>query len=475
MKTKLTGAMLFLTSFVVFAQTPEQVYEKPLKEVLNDIQIRYGVKLVYEDKIIQNKTVSFADWKLYNDVEATLDNVLRPLDLRYTKKDGNLYELKAWEYFRKSDEEGRLSLEKLWISCPTLDKWETRKTEVKQNILEKMGLFPLPVRNPLNPIRSNFRTHDGYTAENVALEIVPGVYLSGTLYKPAKIAGKAPAMLCPHGHFYNNVDKSIPNERGRYRPDQQNRCAMLARMGVIVFSYDMFAWGESCLQVNAKEHRTGFALTMQTWGSMRVIDFLLSMNEVDPSRIGITGASGGGTQTFLAAALDERITLSVPTVMVSSHFYGGCPCESGLPIHQLDNGKLPTNNAEIAALFAPKPLLVISDGSDWTSTVPQIELPYLKKVYGLYGKSENVENAHLAQEGHDYGFSKRIAMYDFVARHFGLNANRIKGKNGQFDESKVTIEPATEMYVFRTDNPFPKTAAQGIEQIKAAFLKCKSK
>ena len=180
------------------------------------------------------------------------------------------------------------------------------------------------------------------------------------------------SMLSPHGHFYNKIDKSIPNERGRYRDDQQKRCAMLAKMGVYVFSYDMFAWGESNYQVPLKDHRSGLALTMQTWNAMRVVDFLLSMKEIDPERIGITGASGGGTQTFIAAALDERITLSVPTVMVSAHFFGGCPCESGLPIHQLENG-IQTNNAEISAIFAPKPQLVISDGNDWTQTVPQSE------------------------------------------------------------------------------------------------------
>ncbi len=452
------------------AQNPQDVYACPLGKVLERIAECYEVDLLYEPKILRGQTVSFADWKMFADVEKTLSNVLAPLELRYVKKEGNIYEIKKWEYFRKPVEEGRKHLEALWTSYPSLELWETRKVKVRENMLEKLGLSPLPVRNDLNPIRSNYRVHDGYSAENYALEIIPGVYLCGTLYRPLKVESNVPAMLCPHGHFYNKVDKSIPNERGRYREDQQKRCATLARMGVMVFSYDMFAWGEYSYQVPLKEHRSGFAVTMQTWGTMRVVDFLCSMKEVDKKRIGITGASGGGTQTFLGAALDERITLSVPVVMVSSYFFGGCPCESGLPIHFLDNG-LQSNNAEVTALIAPKPLLVISDGNDWTANVPEIEFPYLQKVYGLYGCKSNVENTHLPLEQHDYGFSKRKAMYDFVARQFKLDSRKVQDKDGNFDESEVTVEPAYEMYVFGNENHYPVNAAHGVEEIRVALQK----
>ncbi len=462
-------AILSLNILVVNSQTPLRVYNTSLPEVLDEVRQKYNVILQYEDKTVTKKdTVTDAWWKFCaTDVEATLDNILKPLNLRYTKKGNNVYEIKSYEYFRKPDAEGLAHLNALKASYTTKEQWEIRKILVRENIFKKIGLSPLPQKTALNPKITNKRTYDGYTVENVSLEVMPGVYLCGSLYKPTK-RGKYPAMLCPHGHFYNKIDKSIPNERGRYRPDQQYRCAMLARMGAVVFSYDMFAWGESTLQVPLKDHRTGLALTMQTWNSMRVVDFLTSLDYVDKTRIGITGASGGGTQTFLAAALDDRITLSVPTVMVSCHFYGGCPCESGLPIHHIATG-LNTNNAEIAALCAPHPQLVISDGNDWTSNEPKVEYPYLQYVYDFYGKKNLVENAHFANEHHDYGPSKRFAMYDFVARQFNLDLSKAKDKNGNFDESKITIEPAENMYAFGKEQKLPENAVKGVGEIKKLF------
>lgn len=317
----------------------------------------------------------------------------------------------------------------------------------------------------LFPIRSGFRKYDGYSVENIALEVLPGVWVCGSLYMPLKHTQNIPAFLSPHGHFYNKTDQSIPNERGRYRPDQQKRCAMLARMGVAVFSYDMFGWGESTLSFNLTDHRSDLGLIMQTWQSIRVLDYLTSLPFVDKSRIGVTGASGGGTQVMIIAAIDDRISLSVPTVMMSSHFFGGCPCESGLPIHFLGNA-LPSNNAEFGAMMAPRPQLVISDGQDWTATTPDIELPYLKKVYGYYNAANNIRNVHLPDEGHDYGYNKRCAMYDFVAEQFGLNNTILKDRSGQYDESFVTVEPATSMLVFGEKGELPPHAVKGAANLR---------
>ena len=280
---------LFVLSTIIFfvmgslrAQQPVEVYQKPLKTVLNDIEKKYQVKLVYEDKNVKDKTVEYADWKFFMNVEETLGNVLKPLELFYSKTDEKQYEISKWEYFRRPFEEGRKHLAALSASYPTLEKWEARKAAVRKNILEKVGLSPLPRRNPLNPIRSNFRKHDDYSVENVALEVLPGVYLCGSLYKPLK--GKAPfaAMLSPHGHFYNKVDASIPNERGRYRPDQQYRMRPCWPGWGSLFSVTICLRGvESALQTKKRgSHAPGWRSHMQTWNSLRVLDFLTSLSEV---------------------------------------------------------------------------------------------------------------------------------------------------------------------------------------------------
>jgi dienelactone hydrolase len=462
MKTKLILVTFLLSFFNTgFSQLPQEIYKKPLKEVLTDIEKKYDIKLRYSEILVKGVDVMYPTWRYRMDTEETLTNILLPLDMVFQKTDDKVYQISKYEYYMRPVEEGRKHLEKLLASYPDLKSWEIRKSELRKCFLEQLGLTPFPKKTPLNPIYTEKRKFDGYTVENVGIETIPGYFLCGSLYRPAKGKGPFPAVLCPHGHF-NNGDM---NEYGRYRPDQQFRCAMLARMGAVAFSYEMFGYGESQLMVSKEDHKTGLALTMQTLNSIRVLDFLTSLSYVDEKRIGVTACSGGGTQSFLLTALDDRVSVCVPVVMVSSYFFGGCPCESGLPIHSCTN--LGTNNAEIAAMASPRPLLVVSDGSDWTANVPEIEFPYLKKVYELCGKPENVENVHLASEGHDYGVSKRLAMYDFMARHLGLNINAVKNKAGEVDESKVTIENYEAQLVFGKDGArLPASAIKGADKVR---------
>jgi dienelactone hydrolase len=451
---------LIVNASVSFTQSPQDVYKKPLKEVLTDIEKKYNIKLQYSESLVKGVDVFYPTWRYRSETETTLTNILMPLDMIFQKTGENAYQVSKYAYHQRPVDEGKKHLERLLASYPDQKSWDNRKAELRKCFLEQLGLSPMPRKTPLNPIFTAIRKFDGYTIENVGLEVIPGVYLCGSLYRPAKGKGPFPAILSPHGHFGG----SDLNMYGRYRPDQQYRCAMLARMGAVVFSYEMFGYGESRLQVSADDHKTPLAMTMQTLNSIRVTDFLTSLPYVDKSRIGVTGESGGGTQSFLLTALDDRIAVSVPVVMVSSYFFGGCTCESGLPIHSCSD--LGTNNAEIAAMASPRPMLVISDGSDWTQNVPVIEFPYLKKVYALYGKSDLVENVHLATEGHDYGISKRLAMYSFMAKHLGLNILTVTDKSGKIDESKVAIEKYDAQLVFGTDGKIPTTAVKGTEAIK---------
>jgi dienelactone hydrolase len=465
MKTKFL-ILLYLISTIstISGQIPLDVYRRPLKDVLTDVEKRYRIKLEYNENAVKGVEISYASWRYRSDVEQTLTNVLYPADFIFQKKSENIYTVSKFEYWHKAPLEGKKHLDQLLASYPALKDWEARKTELRSCFFEQIGLSPFPRKTPLNPIYTPVRKFDGYTVQNVAIETLPGVYLCGSLYRPIKGKGPFAAVLSPHGHF-NSADL---NQYGRYRPEQQYRCATLARMGAVVFSYEMFAWGESLLQVEKEVHRTGLALTMQTLNSIRVIDFLTSLPYIDQKRIGVTGESGGGTQTFLVTALDDRIAVSVPVVMVSSYFFGGCPCESGLPIHSCSD--MGTNNAEIAAMASPRPMLVVSDGSDWTQDVPQIEFPYLRKVYSLYGKEPNVENVHLANEAHDYGVSKRMAMYDFMARNLGLNIDAVKDKSGKIDESKVAIEKYDAMLVFGKEGKLPSNAVKGPDAIRKVLI-----
>ncbi|MEY3577157.1 MAG: hypothetical protein RL394_740 [Bacteroidota bacterium] len=222
--------------------------------------------------------------------------------------------------------------------------------------------------------------------------------------------------------------------------------------------------GESLLQVDPAAHRKSLVNTLQIYNTQRLIDYILSLPNVDLNRVGITGASGGGSQTMLTTAIDKRITISIPVVMMSSYHSGGCPCESGMGFHLCGGG---TNNVEIAAMAAPRPQLVISDGKDWTKDVPELEFPFLKRVYDFYPGS-TVQNHHLGMEGHDYGYSKRQAMYAFVAKHFKLNVDALKDKEGNIMEQAVTIEKDEAMKVFGADGKgLPAQALMGWPRIEA--------
>jgi len=227
-------------------------------------------------------------------------------------------------------------------------------------------------------------------------------------------------------------------------------------MGAVVFAWDMVGYGD---QRAISQHKLPNAFRIQTINSVRSLDFLLSLPEVDPRRVAVTGESGGGTQTFMLAALDPRITLSVPTVMVSAYFFGGCPCESGMPVHR--RGHYQTNNVEIAALAAPRPLLLISDGGDWTKNNPVVEFPHIQRIYGLYGRENLVENTHFPDEKHDYGPSKRAAMYRFIGKHFRLDTAKVFRPDGTLDESGVTVLTPEQLAVFTAEHPRPANALVG--------------
>lgn len=448
-------SMLLAVSLSAEAQT--QTYEtqfvRPLNEVLADIQARFGIRLKYDIDTV-GKVVSYADFRIrpYS-VEESLTNVLAPFDYKFVKQNGNMYKLKAYEYPRRTDADGEKMLAYLQALYSDKQSLELRVDSLRKEVRQRLGIDTLLAQCVKSkPILSKSRKYDGYTVQNFALETLPGLYVCGSIYTPAA-KGKQALIICPNGHFGG----------GRYREDQQQRMGTLARMGAVCVDYDLFGWGESALQVGSAAHRSSAAHVIQAMNGLLILESMLSSRkDIDTRRVGVNGGSGGGTQTVLLSLLDSRFTASAPVVSLASHFDGGCPCESGMPIQLAGGG---TCNAELAAAFAPRPQLIVSDGGDWTASVPKLEFPYLQRIYGFYQAENRVTNVHLPKEKHDFGPNKRHAVYAFFADAFQLDTKRL-------DESKVTIEPESALYSFGAKGELlPESAVRSFDPIAAYFDK----
>ena len=451
MKKQLTLTLLACAALSAQAQnTFEGKFTRPLGEVLEEISTRFNVRLAYDIDTV-GKTLPYADFRIrpYS-VEESLTNVLAPFDYKFVKQSDTRYKLKRYEYARRTDADGEKLLNYLCTLYTDKASFEQRKAVLKKEVRERLQIDKyLAQRTGSEPILSKVRKYDGYTVQNFALETLPGLYVCGSIYTP-KGKGKHARIICPNGHFGN----------GRYREDQQQRMGTLARMGAICVDYDLFGWGESALQVSSVGHNTSIAHIIQAMNGISILAYMLTREDVDITRVGVNGGAGGGTQTVLLSVLDDRYTAACPVVSLASHFDGGCPCESGMPVTLAGGG---TCNAELGALFAPKPMCVVSDGKDWTASTPGLEFPYLQKVYGFYGAADKVTNVHLPKEGHDFGPNKRNAVYDFFADVFRLDKSKL-------DESKVTIEPFENLYSFgKKGEKMPENAIRSVNDLGKFF------
>ncbi|MFW9596746.1 MAG: DUF3826 domain-containing protein [Paludibacter sp.] len=445
-------ALILFCRVAVHAQTFETQFSKPLNQVLSEITNRFQVKIKY-DADTTGKVVPYADFRIrpYS-VEESLTNVLSLFDYKFAKQDEKTYKIKVYEYPRRTPDDGTKLLAYLSTLYKDTTDWNPRKATLKKEVRELLQIDPaLAKRVQAKPILSKIRKYDGYTVQNFALETLPGLYVNGSIYSPAS-KGKHAVILCPNGHWAG----------GRYNSDEQTRFSTLARMGAVCVSYDLFGWGESALQVTGTAHRTSAAHIIQIMNGITILDYMLTRKDIDPKRVGANGGSGGGSQVVLLSVLDDRFTAACPTVNLASHFDGGCPCESGMPIQLAAGG---TCNPELMATFAPKPVCVISDGGDWTASVPTLEYPYLQRMYGFYNAANKVSNVHLPNEKHDFGVNKRAAVYQFFASVFNLDSKMI-------DEKKVTIEPENVMYSFgEKGEKMPVNAIREYKQLEKYFDK----
>lgn len=332
----------------------------------------------------------------------------------------------------------------------TKAEWDQRAEYVRRQILVSQGLWPMPTRTPLKTVIHGKIERPDYTVEKVYFESAPGFFVTGNLYRPKNVTGKVPGVLFAHGHWKDarlseeteaNLRQEIATGQERFerggRSRFQSMCVQLARMGCVVWQWDMLSDSDSIqfsptiihrfakqrpemntaqnwgLYSPQAEARLQSVMGLQTWNALRSMDFLLSLPEVDPERTAITGASGGGTQTMLLAAVDPRVKLSFPAVMVSTSMQGGCTCENASLL------RVNTGNVEFAGLFAPKPQ-GMTTANDWTREMATKGFPELKKLYTLLGAADNVMLHRGEHFPHNYNAVSRSAFYTWLNRHFKL-------------------------------------------------------
>ena len=371
-------------------------------------------------------------------------------------------------------------------------EWEKRASRLKRQMLVSLGLWPSPTKTPLNAVIHGKVERDDFTIERVFFESMPGFYVTGSLYRPKDKSGKMPGVLCPHGHwadgrFYDAGESAAKQqiEEGAEKFDEaarsplQARCVHLARMGCVVFHYDMIGYADSQQisfevahrfakqrpEMNGEENWGLFSpqaeshlqsvMGLQTWNSIRSLDFLEGLSDVDPKRLTVTGASGGGTQTMILAALDPRVTVSMPCVMVSTAMQGGCTCENCTLL------RVGTGNVEFAALFAPKPQGMTA-ANDWTKEMSTKGFPELIAHYKMLDAPNNVMLVDRTEFNHNYNAVSRSAMYRLFNDHLGL-----KLKEDQLEERDFKRLSQEEMTVWNDEHPKP----DGDEKFERSLLR----
>ncbi len=319
--------------------------------------------------------------------------------------------------------------------------WEQTSQYLRRHILVSTGQYPNfepLLKLPLNPQIFGKIERSDYTVEKVYFESYPGFFCTGNLYRPRGKDGPFPAIVSPHGHWDRGRLENI--ERGSI----PGRCVNFAKQGYVIFSYDMVGYNDSGQQVDHRSFPNGdreaiwgiSLLGLQLQNAIRSIDFLQSLPDVDPDRIACTGASGGGTQTFMLMAIDDRIKVSAPVNMISAHMQGGCLCENA------PNLRIDFSNIEIGAMMAPRPLLLVSATGDWTKDTPNVEYPAIHSIYQHFGAADKIHQVQIDAE-HNYNKASREAVYQWFAKWLLENQDSSK-----LTEVDFTVESDEDLLVF---------------------------
>lgn len=349
-------------------------------------------------------------------------------------------------------------------------QWEERARDIREQVLVSCGLWPLPDKTPLRARVFGRIERDGYSVEKVYFQTYPGFYLAGNLYRPlGRGKGPFPGVLNPHGHWAN----------GRMADTQDGsvaaRCISFARQGMVAFSYDMVGYNDTHFPDSPadkefyKPHRqfgtnhtdqlwSISLMGLQTWNSVRALDFLASLPDVDRKRLACTGASGGGTQTFMLGAFEDRLAAVAPIVMVSHTMQGGCSCENAPGL------RVKYSNMEIAAAAAPRPQILVAATGDWTRATLEVEGPAIERIYRLFNAADRIRYVKF-DFGHNYNQTTREAVYPWFGRWLLKQDDP-----ALFKEQPYVKEPDEALRVF-PDGTLPEDALpkeQFIESLKRA-------
>lgn len=430
-------SLLLLLSVSTFSAAAQELpayenrFARPLSEVLKGLEGRFGVKIECRNCSADTLSLAYADFRIrpYS-LEESLEGICPPLDLKWSRRREGLYRIEPYEYHRRTREEGARLLDWLSEKYDGREKWEARREELLREAREILDMQPLcdSLVDEPRVVWGEMKRFDGYTTRSYALETLPGVYVGGTIYAPAKGRGERPLILALSGHW----------EGGRLREDQQRRMATLARMGAVAVDLDIVGWG-SWAHTVPFDHRDPRSMRLQVlWGKAVTNWVLRTRSDIDTARMALTGGSGGATHTLLLALVEPRFRVLAPVAHLTAHFDGGCPCESAVPVTLAGGGSCTPEL--LAAVAAPNPLLVVSNGGDWTASYPDSEYPFLRRIWGFYGAQDRVENSHFPEEPHRYGEKQREAVYRFFAETLGLDLRRA-------DETAVTLQSPSELEV----------------------------
>ena len=312
---------------------------------------------------------------------------------------------------------------------------DSRREELRFNLRMAAGLYPWPAKSPLNVRYEDVEgEYEGYTIQKIMFESYPGMWSTGNLYLPSPLPKKAPAILNVIGHW---ADQRLTRMDTADYPQQ---LANFARMGFVCLVTDMIGMVDS-RQVSheygrgEKELWLSNGLGIQLWNNIRALDLLCSLPYVDAENIGVTGASGGGSQSLFLSLADDRVKATAPINMISLHMQGGCACENaaGLRRH--------TNNVEMCAMIAPRALFLAGSDGDWTHDLETAELPAVLEAYRQYGADDMVE--HFYQHApHQYNQKTRHRVYSFFARH-------LMGKELNWTEQPIETGDLQDLTWFR--------------------------